>query len=429
MSAVDISSSILVGRPFGGTAILFRKCLADQIRLIESHESRITGIVIDTSYGPIALYNVYMPTNYGDEDSLELYIECLSKLHVLIVDTDAVHTVIAGDFNCSPGSRFFNDYITFAVDNNLILSDINRLNNVFTYISDDGSKMSWVDHIMCSVSIDKILSDVVVVNEYIGSDHKPVSFNLTCQVKVPTIVEADSSNTGQRMPVWQGCDDATITLYESHLDNMLQYVNIPREAMLGTITCEAAKSLIDIFYADIISCMNNAVNDVIPMRKFYHSEFNIPGWNTYVKEKHESARDAFLMWLEVGKPKFGPYFDAMKTTRAKFKLALRYCRNNIEQLKADACAESLYDKDATKFWSNVYKISNNKSSNHVITVNGASGARDVAEMWRVHFEKLYSSSVVSEYRALFDEKISDYRLNCLNSVISYGDVCEAVAQL
>jgi endonuclease/exonuclease/phosphatase family metal-dependent hydrolase len=57
-----------------------------------------------------------MPTNYGDESSLELYTECLSKLHVLMVDTDVAHTVIAGDFNCNPGSRFFNDYVTFAAD-------------------------------------------------------------------------------------------------------------------------------------------------------------------------------------------------------------------------------------------------------------------------------------------------------------------------
>jgi len=31
LSAVDISSNILVGRPYGGTAILFRKCFADRI--------------------------------------------------------------------------------------------------------------------------------------------------------------------------------------------------------------------------------------------------------------------------------------------------------------------------------------------------------------------------------------------------------------
>ena len=48
----------------------------------------------------------------------------------------------------------------------------------------------------------------------------------------------------------------------------------------------------------------------------------------------------------------------MKRNRAIFKLALRYCRNHIEEMKADACAESLLNKDVRKFWDSVYKISN-----------------------------------------------------------------------
>ena len=35
-------------------------------------------------------------------------------------------------------------------------------------------------------------------------------------------------------------------------------------------------------------------------------------------------------------------FEDMKKTRAVFKLALRYCKNHIDQIKADRCAEELY---------------------------------------------------------------------------------------
>jgi len=40
----------------------------------------------------------------------------------------------------------------------------------------------------------------------------------------------------------------------------------------------------------------------MPMRKSFHAEFNIPGWNTYVREKHDIAKDAFVTWLDAGKP-------------------------------------------------------------------------------------------------------------------------------
>ena len=181
LSAVDISTDILVGRPFGGTAILYRKSLADQITIIASDESRITGIQLNTDSGPFLILNVYMPTNYGDESSLEMYRECLAKLHAAILDSDSLHTIIAGDFNCCPDSRFFPEFTGFADDNSLVLSDINRLNNVITYMSDDGTKTSWIDHILCSYTADTMIGNIDVINDVIISDHKPVSFSVKCR--------------------------------------------------------------------------------------------------------------------------------------------------------------------------------------------------------------------------------------------------------
>ena len=106
LSAIDLTGDILIGRPFGGTAILYRKTFADKIHVCHTDVSRITAVVIDTDAGPILVANVYMPTNYGDLDSLEQYVDCLSRLHALRIDTNTAHAIIAGDFNCSAGSRF-----------------------------------------------------------------------------------------------------------------------------------------------------------------------------------------------------------------------------------------------------------------------------------------------------------------------------------
>ena len=114
-------ADILIGRPFGGTAILFRKSIADKVRVCHTDVSRITAIVLDTDMGPLLLANVYMPTNYGDSESLELYVDCLSRLHALIIDTNIAHVIIPGDFNCSVGSRFFEEFSNFALENNLNL--------------------------------------------------------------------------------------------------------------------------------------------------------------------------------------------------------------------------------------------------------------------------------------------------------------------
>ena len=77
LSAVDMTVDILIGRPHGGTAVLYRKLLADRVKIVDSKDSRITGLQFCTNLGPLLLLNVYMPTNYADIHSLESYMECI----------------------------------------------------------------------------------------------------------------------------------------------------------------------------------------------------------------------------------------------------------------------------------------------------------------------------------------------------------------
>jgi len=59
------------------------------------------------------------------------------------------------------------------------------------------------------------------------------------------------------------------------------------------------------------------------------------------KKKHNIVRAALLCSFSAGKPKSGYYYDLMRVSRAKFKLAVRYSKNNIDQLTADAFCKVL----------------------------------------------------------------------------------------
>ena len=78
-SSVDTSAGILIGRPYCGTSILYRKSLSSHISLINSRDSRITAITIQTVHGPVLFICVYMPTDYSDAESYENYIETCTK--------------------------------------------------------------------------------------------------------------------------------------------------------------------------------------------------------------------------------------------------------------------------------------------------------------------------------------------------------------
>ena len=93
----------------------------------------------------------------------------------------------------------------------------------------------------------------------------------------------------------------------------------------------------------------------------------------------------------IGRPRYGHEYMGMRKTRAQFKLALRYCKQHEEMIRADAYATSLTNKDYNKFWSSIKKSNNDKTTKIVNAVGGCSGDNDIAEMWMRHYKQLYNS--------------------------------------
>jgi len=81
---------------------------------------------------------------------------------------------IAGYFNCSPGSRFFGEFEGFSNGNSLIMSDIKYLNSAYTYISDDGLKTCWIDHVLTTASVDKVIGNFSILNHRLRGSASPV---------------------------------------------------------------------------------------------------------------------------------------------------------------------------------------------------------------------------------------------------------------
>ena len=108
------------------------------------------------------------------------------------------------------------------------MSDVSRLNNVYTYISDDGGKHSWIDHIVCSSAVDNLISSVMVVDDVYLSDHKPLSCSVECSV-VGDVQDSTLVNyeCDEQVPLWSSCNDVVYMNYQSHLDKLLRDVDIP----------------------------------------------------------------------------------------------------------------------------------------------------------------------------------------------------------
>ena len=96
--------------------------------------------------------------------------------------------------------------------------------------------------------------------------------------------------------------------------------------------------VVDQYYNDVINCVKQCVDLIVPKKTIRNSQFNVPGWGDIVQDKYDASRAAFLEWVSWGRPRSGVIFEQMfmSRCRAGFKLALRFCRQHEDQLKANA---------------------------------------------------------------------------------------------
>ncbi len=93
MSGVDASARILCGRPSGGCAIIWRRCLDVIIKPVEFSfmYKRLSGITINANSSIILVLCVYFPTDSGlvQADNIDL--------NVILTDISSVFAHVQPD--------------------------------------------------------------------------------------------------------------------------------------------------------------------------------------------------------------------------------------------------------------------------------------------------------------------------------------------
>lgn len=73
------------GRPFGGVALLWHKSLQIYISPIESGSDRIAAAVVCQGRRRVLMMAVYMPVDYGNQESFDNFLEQLGNLDDIYV--------------------------------------------------------------------------------------------------------------------------------------------------------------------------------------------------------------------------------------------------------------------------------------------------------------------------------------------------------
>ena len=120
------------------------------------------------------------------------------------------------------------------------------------------------------------------------------------------MLETEKSYTPQYTN-WVKCSDTDIINNKATTHILLSDITIPIDAIHCTDTnCSLHTANIECFYDNIVYSLNKSADICLKTSKCSSSaNHNVPGWNDYVKDQHNLARDAFLLWRNSGKPRQG----------------------------------------------------------------------------------------------------------------------------
>ena len=191
---------------------------------------------------------------------------------------------------------------------------------------------------------------------------------------------------------WDKLPDSALEYYEQLTEAGFDSIIIPDGVKCIDPNCQVHKHVkaIDDLYESIFNVLSTSSERISRKHNGAGQRRGIPGWNEHVKELHDAAIDAYLLWTHSGKHRQGVVYELMRHSRSQFKQSLRVCNNRKNTIIADKMAANLCQKDDRAFWGEIKKMTNSKIKLPSM-VGNANGNDAINTMWQEHYSNIFNS--------------------------------------
>ncbi len=395
---VDINKALLPGRPSGGLIVMYKKAIANDIHVIQTHNRRVYAVKIDCINGESAVVvNVYMPCDRFDVHTVNSeFSDALDEVESVIDSCPVNRVILCGDWNTSferdtAQVKFLKQFV--ARKKLCITWDHPNACKGDTYINDSLGHRSCIDHFIVSQNVFNLIEKMYVMSYGINlSKHEFVFL---------TLKNFRSNTAAPRLPIcnndvlkrvaWHRCTDNDVELYKSYLDNLLSILKVPHEALeCKDIFCDKAehRTMLNQLCQDMVSSCIEASNNALP-----HSQSNshtLPFWNETVEPYKEKSLLWHWIWIDCGRPREGLVANIMRSTRARYHLAVRQLKKDENDLRRMKMGEAISGNKQRNLWDEVKRMV--PCGKIVATqVDDASDPEAIANVFANKFEDLYQS--------------------------------------
>ena len=355
-------SELLLGRPYGGYAFVWKKSLNCIFAPVESGNKRIVAGILSVRNVRVLLCNVYMPCDGNYNDPLnQTFDNVLSDLQALVEVSTADFVVIGGDLN-SDLKRTSSDRVELLADftssQGLFLCLEHAPTSVdFTYENSWNHARSTIDHFVISENLRSSFVRQWCIHEGDNlSDHSPLFLELN--ILAEDVVETQSARVPK--PNWKLASDHDIMAYKMILSEELHNIDVPFEVLFcRNPECTVHTEQVNRYFEELTHCCLRASQVAIPSSR---ARRRVAGWSERVAPYKDRSMLWHRIWKDSGQPRSGVVFEIMKRSKAEYKQAAKAVLRNQNQAASRKMAEALAESNSRDFWSEVKRHSTKQLS-------------------------------------------------------------------
>ena len=405
------NTSILTGRPYGGTGFLFNRDFAPFLQPMLHYENERVSVMklLDIDF-TILIINVYFPFRQNTDEHKVQYLEVLGTVENIILSNPTAAFIITGDLNYD----IYDDRQVMSTTIRQFLSNYNlicthELDSSFTHGSSytrsclKSGTYSLLDYIFFSSSLRNRVKRCGI--HYDGrnpSDHFPISMQIDVVPMVTGDIGNSNSNTGDGKVKWSSMSKEDLVMYSNTMGEMLDSLVVPTDIIHGDKLCFCEHHVFQItnYYHSLISVLE--VADSLLPRKSPHGKRGKDFWTDNLSQLKRESVDAYDAWTADGRPTSGPSYEHKKDVHYRYKTELRRRRRVIAEERSEALGNNLMDKNFISFWRDWKRISQTKCP-PVNRIGDATKERDIASVFLSYFQGIYGSNDTEAHRQLQHE--------------------------
>ena len=394
VSGMD-ESQLILGRPYGGCAIIYRNSLNGTVSLITTQSRRLCAAILSLPGNVnILLCNVYMPCDM-QHDQHDEYLTILCEIDsIMSVNGSCDYVVLGGDFNTDMvrlQSAHTRSLTAFCSQSGMAMCINHGISCVeYTYENDFSGARSVIDHFILSENLFAGVSEYYSLHDGDNtSDHQPVLLHLPVRTEC---IDRPPMSRQSTKTKWETASQNDLNAYKNELQAKLADITLPRNAIdCQDLKCSQHLEEIQRYYDDILQACISAADCTVGRRQ--NRTRNLPrrpGWNNYVQPYKERAIFWHALWKCNGSPREGHIALIRRQTRARYRYAVRYIKRHEEQCRANRLAEGLLSNNGRDAWHEVRKVTARKGGVPT-SIDDIDGDREIGELFAQKTSAVFNS--------------------------------------